>query len=99
MYPLKSTGVPEKTGLKLINKMIMEISVLFFGVLAEVTGTNRRTYTGITSYSDLRHRIEDDYPAVIHYNYRIAVNNEIVNDDPELRNGDEAALLPPFAGG
>ena len=77
----------------------MEISVLFFGVLAEVTGTDRKHYKGIKSYGDLKHRIEDDFPEIVHYNFRIAVNSKILNDDPLLRQDDEVAYIPPFAGG
>jgi len=78
---------------------LMEISVLFFGVLAEVTGTDRKYYRGITSYGDLKHRIVDDFPEIVHYNFRVAINNKIVNDDPLLRQDDQVAYLPPFAGG
>ena len=77
----------------------MEIKVLFFGVLAEVTKTMFKHYTGISSFSDLMFRIQDEFPEIVHYNYRIAVNSEIINEDPELKNGDEIAFLPPFAGG
>jgi len=77
----------------------MEIKVLFFGVLAEVTNTSLKHYRDITSFSDLMHRIQDDYPEIIHYNYRISVNNEIINEDPMLNDSDEVACLPPFAGG
>jgi molybdopterin synthase sulfur carrier subunit len=77
----------------------MEVNVLFFGVLADVTGTNRKHYREINSFSDLRHRIEDDYPEIVHYNFRVAVNNEIINEEPALNHGDEIAFLPPFAGG
>jgi len=77
----------------------MEISVLFFGVLAEVTGTDRKHYRGIESYGDLKHRIEDDFPEIVHYNFRIAVNSKMLNDDPLLRQDDEVAYIPPFAGG
>jgi molybdopterin synthase sulfur carrier subunit len=80
-------------------KHIMEISVLFFGVLAEVTGTSFKHYRNVKSYGDLRLRVEDDYPEIVHYNYRIAVNNEIVNNDPSLNDGDEIAFMPPFSGG
>jgi molybdopterin converting factor small subunit len=34
-----------------------------------------------------------------HYTYRISVNNELTNEDRTLSDGDEIALLPPFAGG
>jgi molybdopterin converting factor small subunit len=77
----------------------MEISVLFFGILAEVTGTSRKHYRGIKSFVDLKQRIRDDFPEIIHYSFRIAVNNKIVNEDPLLRPDDEIAYLPPFAGG
>lgn len=77
----------------------MEIRVMFFGVLAEVTQTMFRHYRDVNSYNDLIHRILDEYPEVIHYSYRVSVNSEIVNEDPELKNDDEVAFLPPFAGG
>ena len=77
----------------------MEIKVLFFGVLAEVAQTGFKHYNDIKSFSDLRLRIEDDFPEIVHYNYLIAVNNEIINEEPGLKNGDEIAFMPPFAGG
>ncbi len=80
----------------------MEISVLFFGVLSEVTGMSAKIYNGISSYDDLRHRIEDDFPGIFNYNFRIAVNREIkdlIGTGPVLHDGDEIACLPPFAGG
>lgn len=77
----------------------MEIRVLFFGVLAEVAKTGIKHYRSIGSFSDLRLRIEDEFPEMVHYNYRISVNNELVNNNPELKDGDEIAFMPPFAGG
>ncbi len=77
----------------------MEINVIFFGVLTEVTGTHWKHYRDIKSFSDLKLRIEDDFPEIVHYNFRIAVNNEITDEDPVLNDNDEVAYLPPFAGG
>jgi molybdopterin synthase sulfur carrier subunit len=77
----------------------MEIRVLFFGVLAEVTQTTFKHYRDIVSFSDLRHRIEDEFPEIVHYDYRIAVNSEIINEEPVLKHLDEVAFMPPFAGG
>jgi molybdopterin synthase sulfur carrier subunit len=77
----------------------MEVNVLFFGVLAEVTGTRFRHYTDVSTIRDLRIRINDDFPEVVHYNYRIALNNEIIDGECSLQSGDEVAFLPPFAGG
>jgi molybdopterin converting factor small subunit len=77
----------------------MQITVLFFGVLAEVAQTNLKHYRNVNSFGDLRLRIQDDFPEIIYYNFRISVNNEIKNNDPVLYDGDEVALLPPFTGG
>ena len=77
----------------------MEVKVLFFGVLAEVTGIPCKYYKEVKSISDLNLRIQDDFPEVVQYNFRISLNNEIINNDPFLKNGDEVAFMPPFAGG
>jgi molybdopterin synthase sulfur carrier subunit len=78
---------------------IMEIKVLFFGVLAEVTKTGFKHYRGISSFNDLKYRIQDEFPEIVHYSYVIALNNELINEYPVLNNNDEIALMPPFAGG
>jgi sulfur-carrier protein len=77
----------------------MQVKVLFFGVLADVTGTNCKHFSNVKSTGDLRLKIEDDFPEVVHYDYRISVNNEITDNNLLLNDGDEVALMPPFAGG
>lgn len=77
----------------------MEVKVLFFGVLAEVTQTMFRHYRNIASFDDLLHRIYDEFPEIVHYDYRIAVNNEISDTVQELKDQDEVTFMPPFAGG
>jgi molybdopterin converting factor small subunit len=77
----------------------MKVKVLFFGVLAELTDTVVKEYREVKSVSDLRLRLEDDFPEIVHYKFRISLNNEIINTDSLLNDGDELALLPPFAGG
>ena len=77
----------------------MEVKVLFFGVLAEVTGCAFKHYTDVGLVSDLNHRISDDFPEIVHYNFRIALNNKITEGEEKLKGGDEVAYLPPFAGG
>jgi len=77
----------------------MEITVLFFGILAEVTKTGFRHYSNVRSFEDLKLKIQDEFPETVHYNYRIAVNKELIDSDPLIKDGDEIALLPPFAGG
>jgi sulfur-carrier protein len=77
----------------------MEVEVLFFGVLAEVTGTFFKHYQNVRSISDLKLRVLDDFPEIVHYNFRISHNSEITDEDVLLKTGDEIAYLPPFSGG
>jgi molybdopterin converting factor small subunit len=77
----------------------MQVKVIFFGVLAEVAAINVKFYSNIKSLGQLKMLIQDDFPEFVHYNFRISVNSVIVNNDPDLKDGDEIALLPPFAGG
>jgi len=77
----------------------MQVKVLFFGVLADVAGTNCKHFRDVNSMEDLKLRIQDDFPEVVHYNYRISLNNVLTDNDPLLNDSDEVALMPPFAGG
>jgi molybdopterin converting factor small subunit len=77
----------------------MEVKVLFFGVLAEISGTPVKYYQDVKSIGDLRLRIQDDFPEIVHYNFRISLNSEIIENDLLLKSGDEIAFMPPFAGG
>ncbi|MFN8210821.1 MAG: MoaD/ThiS family protein [Bacteroidales bacterium] len=77
----------------------MTVTVLFFGVLTEVTGTGTKFYNDARSIEDLKLRLADDFPEIVHYSFRISVNNELTDEDISLKDGDEIALLPPFAGG
>jgi molybdopterin converting factor small subunit len=82
-----------------IIKRYMQVKVLFFGVLSEVAGSDIRHYQDVKSTDDLCHRLLDEYPEIEHYSYRLSLNNEIIESDMPLNDGDEMALLPPFAGG
>lgn len=77
----------------------MQVKVLFFGVLVEVTGSNCKFYSDAKSIGALKLLIQDEFPEIVHYNFCISLNNEIVNNDRNLKDGDEVALMPPFAGG
>jgi sulfur-carrier protein len=82
-----------------VNIIIMEVKVLFFGVLAEVSGTSFKHYNNVKSIGDLKLRIQDEFPEIVHYNFRISINSELTDNDLMLKSGDEVALMPPFAGG
>jgi molybdopterin synthase sulfur carrier subunit len=77
----------------------MQVKVLFFGVLSEVAGTDYRHYSNVASINDLKMKILDEFPEIENYNYRISLNNAIIAGDGILKENDEVALMPPFAGG
>ncbi|HKC68954.1 MAG TPA: MoaD/ThiS family protein [Bacteroidia bacterium] len=77
----------------------MEITVLFFGELAEIAGTSKITVQHITDTASLYAYLFEQYPTLKNRTYRLAVNKNVINEKQHLKNGDEVALLPPYAGG
>ena len=77
----------------------MKVKVLFFGVLAEVTGTGIKIYEDVKSAERLKQRVADEFPEIVHYKFRISLNDSLINADAILTDGDEIAFIPPFAGG
>jgi len=74
------------------------MKILFFGVLADVTGK-----TGIEMEADdldsLKKNLSFEFPELNQYRFQWAVNKEKVEKNTLLNSNDEIALLPPFAGG
>ena len=77
----------------------MKINVLFFGKLKETTQIDTVQFDCIDSIHALETALKKTYPGLIDHPYKVAVNETIVNKDQPLKDGDEIALLPPFAGG
>jgi sulfur-carrier protein len=77
----------------------MKVKVLFFGVLAEVTGTGMKILEDVKTIEHLKQRIENDFPELVHYKFRLSLNDSFINRDALLSDGDEIAFIPPFAGG
>ena len=77
----------------------MKIKVLMFGVLGDVSGQSELILENIDTISKLKENIFAKFPDLEKYKFRISINQEICNSDSELKNNDEVALLPPFAGG
>ena len=76
----------------------MVVKVLFSGVLAQVAMTDIKYYQSTRSISELRFRILDEFPEIAHYDFRISLNNEIINDNRNLNDGDEVTLMSTYSG-
>lgn len=77
----------------------MKIKVLFFGMLSEIIGTGSLELENMENIRILQSYLWKAYPEMKDMDYRFAVNKEIINGKHDLKDGDEVALLPPFAGG
>ena len=76
----------------------MAVNVLFFGSLNEAVG-NKRLQVEASDTDVLRDQLAEEYPDLRDKMFTMAVNQTIVNRKTELNDGDEVALLPPYAGG
>ena len=77
----------------------MAIKVLFFGQLTDVTGSQSLEIENIADTNALQQKLQELYPALIHTQYRIAVDKQIITENTLLHQAATAALLPPFSGG
>ena len=77
----------------------MQINVIFFGVLSDVVGQNMLTFHDTDKITDLKSKLITNYPNLKDYTYRMAVNQQMVEDNHRLLDNDTVAVMPPFAGG
>jgi molybdopterin synthase sulfur carrier subunit len=77
----------------------MEIKILFFGPLAELSGKTSIMLENIPDTDALLHQLMKQYPAISGRPYLVAVEKDIIESNTPLKHGDTVALLPPFAGG
>ena len=77
----------------------MKIKVLYFGVTADIIEKDSESFSDIPDTNSLNEKLIALYPGLRNANYQIAVNLEMINENKTLKEGDEVALLPPFAGG
>jgi len=78
----------------------MKIKVLLFGSLLDATeGKTELQLEGMKDIDSLKTTLLENYPKLDGYTFRIALNQQILDNNKQLNNNDVVALLPPFAGG
>jgi molybdopterin converting factor small subunit len=75
------------------------MKVLFFGPLAEITGSSRVEFEACDNTDQLHERILLQYPALKNKSIKLALNQELVTGNMKIEVGDEIAVMAPFAGG
>ncbi len=76
-----------------------EITVLAFGVVAEIIGQEKVAVDDICNTDELKAKLEANYPALKNIRYAIAVNKKMIAASTPLDADTTVALLPPFSGG
>ncbi len=82
------------------------ITIRLFGMTKSLAGNQGSLSLALTNgkqVKDLVGLLEAGYPAIGELIHKkkvlVSVNQEIAHEETEIRDGDEIALLPPFAGG
>ncbi len=79
----------------------MRVRVLFFGATAALVGIRdiETTIDSSDSPADILKRFSAIYPELGSLRLLIAVNEEYVNEDSKLKDGDEVAIFTAVSGG
>ncbi|MDX9928510.1 MAG: MoaD/ThiS family protein [Bacteroidales bacterium] len=77
----------------------MSVKVLFFGVLGDRAGCTERIVHDVPDTDALEVMVAEEIKGLEGYSYLISVNRETICGNTLLKDGDEVAFLPPFAGG
>jgi len=77
----------------------MKVKVLVFGQLQDITSKGEFYAEDLADTTALQAYLFEQYPQLQNKTFKIALNQNIVREDSKLSDGDEVALLPPFAGG
>ena len=80
----------------------MIITVKYFGLVADITLKKEEQLffeSEAKTLKQLQTKLEAQYPELKNTTYSFAVNQLLSQSNETLKNNDEIALLPPFAGG
>jgi molybdopterin converting factor small subunit len=77
----------------------MAITVYFFGSLVDITGQSKQDFNNFMDTDSLNLYLQKEYPLLGSTKYFIAVNQQKIQVNRILVNGDIVAFMPPFSGG
>lgn len=77
----------------------MKVKILFFGILREAAGKQEMIINDINESESLQNHLVSLIPGLKDYTFRLAINQEFIDSNCTLKEGDIVAVMPPFAGG
>ena len=78
----------------------MPITIKYFGAIEEVTGVGEELVSSsdFETLDELKSHLLSKYQGIGQLSFQLALN-QLLTESASLKDGDEVALLPPFAGG
>ncbi len=77
----------------------MKLEINYYGILSEITGQTKEILEiENPTHSLLLITLHERYPQLKTTPFKVAVENQIIDDDAPITNHN-IALLPPFSGG
>lgn len=77
----------------------MQINILFFGQLTDITGRSELMVENVHDTNSLKILLHQQFPRLAESKYIIAVDKIIISENTLLSNLCTVAFLPPFSGG
>lgn len=75
------------------------LKLKYFGMIAEAIDKTEEEFEVVENLDELSLKLVAKYPKIKDLNYKFAVNQTMAATNIQLKENDEIALLPPFAGG
>ncbi len=75
----------------------MEVKVIAFGKIAEITG-KELSFTA-SDTDTLKEQLVEQFPQLADMKFAVAVNKKVTEENRALSNNDTVALMPPYSGG
>lgn len=79
--------------------LIMQVKLILFGRLTDITGKNNIVIPDVKDTDELVQQLQQLYPAFATTPYILAVEKQIINSNTILSDNNTVALLPPYSGG
>lgn len=77
----------------------MEINLLSFGQIVDITGKDSLKIPDVKNTNELKNFLSKAWPQLQSIKYSIAVNKKTIRENTQLHDQDTVAILPPFSGG
>lgn len=77
----------------------MEIDIISFGKISDFIKNQRIDITGISDTDALKTYLEKTFPEISQMKYKLALNENLIQQNTQISGNDLVAIMPPFSGG